>query len=61
MLHHIETWQVMCTPGMGDWSQTVKVYKKYNKTREEKQKQVNTLVLKKQIKKKEKMLKQSGL
>ena len=60
MLRHIETWQVMRTPGMGDWSQTVKVYKKYNKTREEKQKQVNTLVLKKQIKKKEKMLKQSG-
>ena len=60
MLRHMETWQVMKTPGMGDWSKTVAVYKQYNRTREERQKQVNTLVLKKQIKKKEKMMKQSG-
>ena len=51
MLRHIETWQVMKTPGMGDWSKTVAVYKKYNKSREERQKAVSTLVLKKQIKK----------
>lgn len=60
MLRHMETWQVMKTPGMGDWAQTVKIYKKYTTKREERQKQVNTLVLKKQIKKKEKMMKQSG-
>ena len=32
MLHHMETWQMMKTPGMGDWSKTVAVYRKYTET-----------------------------